>query len=377
MMRKHAFNDALDDAIDAARGGTSADAVIDRYSHAGAELAPLLDVAQRLDRVPKDAPPSVRLHDNLNVVMAAVRDARGRAAEVERPAVRGAWWNRRLAFASMSLPAGVIALALAGGGGAAAATVAVSTGVDERVERAISRMAPGWAQPIVPGPAAKPDNAAGVEEQGTPTVAAQNPKATATPRPAASGPVEATAISAPGQAASTQASGTVSNLRGSVFDLLGADGSVSVQIDGKTAVYGELANGAQVQVVGKRSGNGRIHADVVAVTATAGAVDSPTSPAPGGPKTPVPSPHVPPLQADASKTAPGQSQNTKTPPGQAQQTKTPAGQAEKTKTPGPPATPPGEGGGNGGGGNGGNGGGSGNGNGNGNGGNNQGQNERP
>ncbi len=134
MTGRESFDDALDAAIDAVRQGEHIDAVLARFPRHAAALAPLLRSAPfgTPGAGLAAAPMSERLAGNFTIVRAAVERAqmaRDAAQNAPRRAAepRAPWWQRRLAFASLSLPAGVIALAaLAGISGAAAASVAVT-----------------------------------------------------------------------------------------------------------------------------------------------------------------------------------------------------------------------------------------------------------
>jgi uncharacterized membrane protein YgcG len=370
MSRRESFDDVLDAAIDAIREGEPMDAALGRHPAHAQALRPLLETASAMDPARGYLPPTSRLGGNFTRVASALGRAQWERdqAQTRQPDTHTPWWRRRVAFASLSLPAGVFAFALLGVGGAAAATLAATTDLPEKIGEQVERVAPSWADGVIPG---------GEEPSGAAASATPTPINTGTPAPltsptagdaaidAAATPEDATV--APGPQPLSVA-GTITNVRGNTFELVVGDATYKVQIDANTTVSGDIVEGASATVDGEVTGNDRLHATNVAATAPSAAPEntppqsSPEPPGQGGP------PVTPPGQGD--KTPNGQDGPPATPPGQ--------GPPEPTRTPGPPATPPGQGddggsgngSGNGNSGGSGNGGGSGSGNGNGGGGDN-------
>jgi len=339
------FDDALDAAIDAMRSGDTVEAVLARYPRHAAALRPLLETASWADPVKEYAPPSPRLGENFSRIDAALGRARwerDQGAEGRR-LNRAPWWQRRVALASLSLPAGVLVFALLGAGGAAAATLAVTTDLPDRVAEKVETITPSWAHGVIPGGSGDVDGDAAGDTPGSPT--ASPATSTATTASPATGTEPPASPTAHGPQAVTLA-GTVTNIRGSTFELVAEDGTYKVQIDANTTVNGVLAEGSAATVDGELTGNDRVHATSIEVAAPTPGLDPPPA---SSAETPGP----------GDRTPPGQAEETTTPPGQSEGVKTPPGPPEKTKTPGPPATPPGQGGANGNGGGGGGGGGSG------------------
>ena len=163
--RYASFDDALDAAIDAMRDGQPLSVILASHPAHAANLLPLLEIALSADAAAGAAgvPPSSRLIENYSVVRAAVRRAR-MALPAEQPAsLARPWWQRRLAFASLSLPAGAVAaIVITGASGAAAATVAAArTDIPARVAEAVRS---SWVGDLLtgadPSPHSGPTNAA-------------------------------------------------------------------------------------------------------------------------------------------------------------------------------------------------------------------------
>jgi hypothetical protein len=328
------FDEILNAAIDELRDGQSLGGVLERYpQHAGA-LQPLLQAALTATAA-ADAgyiSPSPRLQQNYTRVDAAVGRARWEASRSPQPsstATPRPWYGRRLAFASLSLPVGIFALAVLGAGGAAAATVATTTGASDRISQLVEQVTPAWSHAVIPGGA----------DHDAPSMVAV-PSSTTEPAPTETSPIAptdvATVTSAPGVVAATAttengpqpiaATGVISNVAGNTFELLAGGITYKVQTDANTAITGEIAEGSTAEVAGELTGNDRLHATSVAIS------ESPSgAPPESAPETPGGAPETPPGQADKTNST---------------------GQPEKTKTPGPPAEPPSQGGAGGGGGNG-------------------------
>jgi len=328
MNRRGTFEDALDAAIDAIRNGERMEDALARFPGRGAALRPLLEAAPFAGAAASYIAPTGRLQELFDT---RVHSALGRA-QWERGHKRPEpgpppWWSRRVAFASLSLPAGVFAFALLSAGGAAAATVATTTGMSGRIAETLEHVAPEWAQGAIPGghgggagPAAPPATTSVPDATATDTATAPPEQ---TPAPANThGPQSMTA------------SGIITNVRGSTFELETADGPVTVQVDANTSVTGTIAEGATADVSGAIAGDGNLHAYTVAVSggdATPSAQDPPPQ-----------SPRDPPT--DKPATPPGQAETTHTPPGEAGHTQTPPGQPNATKTPKATKTPSDQGG---------------------------------
>ena len=357
--RYGSFDDALDAAIDAMRDGQPLSVILASHPAHAANLLPLLEIALSADAAAGAAgvPPSSRLIENYSVVRAAVRRAR-MVLPAEQPAsLARPWWQRRLAFASLSLPAGAVAaIVITGASGAAAATVAAArTDIPARVAEAVRS---SWVGDLLTG--ADPSLHSG------PTNAA--PPAT---RAAANSTFAASETSTPHAERTRTAltiSGVVSDVHGNTFALTAGDTSWKVAIDGATRISGTITAGAAATATGSVSAGATLHADSVDVADGTGATpadpgsdadprktpDPPSGHTPGPPPdhTPGPPPgHTPGPPADHTPGPPPG--HTPGPPAD----HTPGPPADRTPgpppghTPGPPAdhTPPGQGNGNGGG----------------------------
>ena len=343
MSPRDSFDDALDAAIDALSHGEHIDAVLARQPRHAAALRPLLESAPfgGAETVRAGAAMSPRLADNFSIVRAAVQRAQmAQTPSAPRIAPRTApWWQRRLAFASLSLPAGVIALAaFAGISGAAAASVA-ATNSDFP-----ARVAEFVTHPPVIG------SSHGGEHGATATAPAHTPGAGATV--AAAAQTGSPTPPSPNAPTLVTVSGTISEMHGNVFTLTAADGVYKVNTDGTTEITGTIADGATATVTGDATAQKNLHATRVDAS---GAPDAtPTAPGHGNGNSNGP-------QNDATPEAPTPGDNSDSTPGPGND-RTPG--PPEGLTPGPPGdhTPPGGGGANG------------NGNGNGNGG---GNNKKP
>jgi hypothetical protein len=132
--------------------------------------------------------------------------------------------------------------------------------------------------------------------------------------------------------------GVITDVRGSVFDLVSPDGAFLVQIDANTVVTGDIVPGASAMVEGTRVAQNRVLAVRVTVVASpatpfVGPESSPTRSAPSGHADPSPTP----IESEPTQTQPGKPPTTKTP-----------GPPIATRTSGPPSTLPTQAGGNGG-----------------------------
>jgi hypothetical protein len=321
MSARDSFDDALNSAIDALARGEHIDSVLAREPRHAAALRPLLESAPfgGAETVRAEAAMSPRLADNFSIVRAAVqRTQMAHAPIAPRIAPQAApWWQRRLAFASLSLPAGVVALAaFAGISGAAAASVAV-TGSDfpARVAEFVTH-----PLPVIGSSHDGDDRAVANAPAGAATAAAG---AQSTP-PSANAPTLVTV------------SGTISDAHGNVFTLTAADGEYKVNTDGTTEITGTIADGATATVTGDATAQKNLHAKRVDA---AGAPDAtPTEPGNGNGNSNGP-------QNDATPETTPDPENDKTPGPQNDRTPGPP----DGHTTGPPGvhTPPGGGGANG------------------------------
>jgi hypothetical protein len=259
-MNVRTFDDALDAALDAVRGGTPIEQVLAAWPEHGTELRALLTP---LAAAPGAQPPfdAARIAGGYRRVRGAVLDA--------RDAPR-AWWRRPVSFASLSIPAGILAIAAIGAAGAAAGGTAAITGQDlpAAVEQIVTLGTHGGGN----GHATPHGN-------GNPNSNGQNG--------AGGGSAGADATHPTGQPEQVTASGVVSDTRGNVFVLTASDGTAwKVNIDGDTQVTGAIADGATVTVTGDVTSTTDkiLHADSVNVTAAAPA-------APQGAATPAPPNH--------------------------------------------------------------------------------------
>jgi hypothetical protein len=316
MSRQRSFDDILDAALDAIQDGSPLDDVLASYPEYAEQLRPLLDTATQLDAEPAYLAPTARLQANF----AAVQRELGRV----RPAAAASsgqkpWWQRRITFATLSLPAGVFAFALMSAGGSAAATIVATTGLSSRVSNTVDRVTPSWSHAIIPGGDDRGEHVAPVVTRDPATDPTTAPVSTPFAAPSSvPATVAATAIAsaaavptAPGPQPIAIA-GVVANVRGNVFELTVNGSTYVVQIDANTFVEGTIADGASASVDGELTGNDRVHATRVTIVDAAETTDPPPQSEPGGGANP---------------------EQTKTPPGLIDKTKTPPGQLDKTKTP--------------------------------------------
>ncbi len=346
--RHESFDDALDAAIDAVARGEPLEAVLSEHAAHAQQLRPLLELAARAHAGAGSAvpPPSPRLAANFGIVRGAIRQRRS----VSRQA--GPWWQRRLVFASLSLPASAaIALVIAGTTGAAAAAVVVTGAqLPARVSHALRDT---WVGELLPETAAVP-----------PPVPA--PSSASGPAPASR--PSAVAAASPSQATVTLA-GVIKNATRDGFELRTAGASWRVLVSQATRVDGPLRDGAAVIVVGVQTQRDLIRAEAVAAdTSATPAVragdpsatprsGTPTAPPGVGDTSPTPADLAPGPPAGltpgppADRTPGPPADLTPGPPAD----RTPGPPADRTpgppadRTPGPPAdhTPPGRSNGNG------------------------------
>jgi hypothetical protein len=301
MTAQQSFDEALDAAIDAVVGGEPIEAVLARFASQSAALRPELEIALRAsqDASARTLPMSPALADNYTIVRAAVERAQlaEHGAPAERVAERRApWWQRRLTFASLTLPAGAFALlALAGVSGAAAASIAATPELRSAVVDFV-------ASPHVPGLTSSDRDDGGVSAPS----GADN-EAGASAGTGASG-----ARASENRPTRVKLSGTIADLHGNVFTLKTDDGETKINIDGNTTISGELAEGATATVTGDLTAEKNLHSDLVEVKpppanpARADATPTPTAHGNAGEKTAGPAPdgtpgprpdHTPPGQS--------------------------------------------------------------------------------
>lgn len=311
---RESFEDALDSAIDALRAGRPLERVLSDHPTHATSLRDVLDTALLATADGGGyVPPSARLAEHVTIVRAAAQRAHMAAAASQAVTVapqRPSWWQRRLTFASLSIPAGVAVFALGASGAAAAAGVAaVTTDVPAQFVRAA---APAWVRDAVPG--------FGHNHDGDPVVNG-SPTAEGSETDPAHGDTQTPGdINKPTTA---HIAGVVTTVNGNRFTLLDDEGEWLVQIDASTVVDGAIAEGARASVDGDLTAGKNMHADAVVVT----------SPAPVA------------TDDDAKKTPPGADKT----PGPPENTPKPTNTPRPDVTPGPAdrTPPPGPGGGQG------------------------------
>jgi len=302
------FDDALDRAVDALRGGEHLESVLARHPrHAGA-LRPLLETLQQARRAaPEAAAMSPRLADHFSIVRAAVQRAQmpaqaSPACDAGQPP---SWWQRRLTFASLSVPMGAFALLAFVGVSGAAASIAV-TG-DVPVPSAVVDLVKK-PQHWLPGTNGSDHGNASDSRQ-------QHAAGDGASASASAG----TATETPGsenKPSLMTLDGTISDFRGDVFTLTTADGVYKVNVDGTTKITGAITDGKKATVTGSVTAEKNMHADTVDIAADTGSPANEATPTPGSDKTPgSPADRTPGPPADHT-------------PG-----------AQPTKTTAPPATP--------------------------------------
>jgi len=261
MNGRERFDDALDAAIDAMRGGAPASDVLAAHPLHREELELLLGVVSRAVRADGGvaAPAGV---DSFSRVRAALRSQRMAAAGLPASGARtnGPWWARRWTLASLTLPAAAfLFVALAGASGVAAATLAVTN--PDAAAKAASAVTPEWAQRVLPkslgGEATEHSSG---ERGATPEAGGED---SGSDRGA--GGAQGGAGGQSGQSGQNDVtlSGDVSDVHGNTFVLTTSDGEWKVQIDAKTEVSGEIVEGATATVEGTTTGPKMLHADGV------------------------------------------------------------------------------------------------------------------
>ncbi len=283
------FQEALDAAIDALRGGAPMADVLSAHGGHAAELAPLLRVVASLDAPAAPPLPSARLAQNFREVRVALHKAqvaRGPGAP---------WWRRPVSFASLSLPAGLLALAAIGAAGAAAGgAVAVTRtrgDLPARVHEIVTLDFGGG--PAAPArTATRPaGNSEATEAGGTAIPGAATGAGTPPAGPHADGGDNATRRSGEGPTAHSEStagagaptdegtplpgaagvamvvSGTIKDVEGGSFTLRTPAGDWNVHTDNTTAINGVIAVGASATVAGLANDGKDLRATRVDVTA--------------------------------------------------------------------------------------------------------------
>jgi len=275
------FDDALNQAIDALQRGEQLDRVLARFPrHAGA-LRPLLETLEQARRgAPSPAAMSPRLADHFSIVRAAVQRAQMPAQPLPaRDAGQPpSWWQRRLTFASLSVPAGAFALLAFAGVSGAAASIAVTGDVS----------VPSTVMDLVKKPQHWLPGTSGSDHGNASDNASSDGHATADKGASASS-AAGTGTVTPGsenKPSLMTLDGTVSDIHGDVFTLTTAGGAYQVNTDAKTTITGTITDGARATVTGSVTAEKNMHADTVDIAAAPGANDA--TPTPGSDKTPGP-----------------------------------------------------------------------------------------
>jgi uncharacterized membrane protein YgcG len=328
-MSERRFDDTLDAAIEALHRGDDLEAVLARVPADRADLRSLIETAAAAGAgSPPAVPAPTRLDANYARLRSAVLEARAAEYEASRDAAPS-WWRRPVTFASLSLPAGVVAVVLFAGGGAAAATIATQTDVPARVVDAVvpRALVPDWAARYIPGATSDDGTPSAGTAQGDPTAAPAVPgDATAAP-PAWAGNPPGIPPYAPGPPEVTTLNGTIENMRGNTFELRVAGDVYRVTTTALTSVEGDLADGATATVTGDLFAGRNVNAMSIVASGAAPAAPPAGPPDDGGVPAASPpddggAPSAPPVDPPAEPPVlpgepPGQDPE-RTPPGQGQ-----------------------------------------------------------
>ena len=310
------FDDALDAAIsELMRGGEA------RLSaSAGEALDPLVETAALLARsagATSPPAPSGRLAENVVAVRAAALRARmAQVSPAPLPYASHPWWRRRISFASLTLPAGLLAgLAVLGvTGGAAAGLVLSTTSLPDTVQNIV-----GFE--IQSGPPRDPSVAPAAHTTGTASNGAgSDPEATSvapgghgpngTPRGSdatgrgtpgagathpAGGPPGADRTQPPGagngpgpppasslEEGAITVAGVIEDINGNTFTLRSAEGDFKVTVNAGTLISGEIGEGANATVTGSLTAGRNLRGEMVTVTSTSASSTPETAAPPGG-----------------------------------------------------------------------------------------------
>ena len=252
MIVRRSFDDTLNAALDKMTAGRDVSSVLAAHADLESALRPLLEVALRTVTDAPSVPEPTQLGSRFSTVRAAIRNQRENAGSN----VTG-WWQRRWTIASVSLSTSALAAyAIIGTGGAAAATVAISQ--PEAVSHVADIVTPDWVEDFV-------------------APASHNDQGDVRPEPQQSPPGEAEATPAgvpalvpdpeivtPERGASVTVTGTITVVNGNTFTLITADGPYHVVRNSKTALSGEIVEGAPATVTGILTVS-HIHADTITV----------------------------------------------------------------------------------------------------------------
>jgi hypothetical protein len=256
------LDNALDLAIDALQHGRPLDAVLYDQREQQTALRPLIEVADALNSPPR-LPLARALPHNYAIVRAAVERAQLAAESMSSPAPAKRWWQRRLTFASASIPVGAAVLLLTAGAAGATASVA-TTDVGQRMADAVM---PSWLEDHVPGIGA--DDPPGRGDRPAPSV---NPASPGGDTPGADNRPTLVTLE-----------GSISDVNGNTFTLSNPDGDWLVQVDSGTDISGEILEGATASVTGDLTAQKNLHATSVTATGGIPATEHPGSDGTRGP----------------------------------------------------------------------------------------------
>jgi hypothetical protein len=240
------FDDALDAAVDALQRGRPLDAVVSDFGRSGPVLRPLLETASNIRASAPRVPLSRALQHNYAIVRAALERAQmASAAQPHEPSPAPTpFWKRRLTFASLSLPVGALVLALTlGAAGATASLVVTDNG----------GVLGDLVAPVVPDAIVQDHD----NKQGAAPAASEGSSSNEAP---------GSPGGAPGAENGRQVvtvDGAVSDVHGNTFTLTDGDRQYHVQVDAKTAVDGEILEGATAEVSGDLTAEKNLHATSV------------------------------------------------------------------------------------------------------------------
>lgn len=259
---RESFEDALDSAIDALRAGRPLERVLSDHPAHASSLRDVLDTALLATADGGGyLPPSPRLAEHVTIVRAAAQRAQMSPLTTQpmtNPAARPPWWQRKLTFASLSVPVGIAVFALGASGAAAAAGVAaVTTDMPAQFARAA---APAWVEDAVPG--LGHDNDGGSMANASPSATAE----------AGASETQGDETQTPGdinRPTPVEIAGVVSDIKGNTFTLTDGEDAWFVQIDAGTVIDGEIAEGGGAAVKGDKTADKNLHADEILVTAPA------------------------------------------------------------------------------------------------------------
>ncbi|HYM14455.1 MAG TPA: hypothetical protein VEZ14_02725 [Dehalococcoidia bacterium] len=325
------FDDVLDAAIDALRRGEPVSSILAAHPKEADALRPLLQAVAEIESVPPPPEAGERLAAKFSTVRASVRNARASRAGGQRGDGRRAWWQRRLSFASLSVPAGAAAaVLLAGAAAAAAGAISQAPDLPGSIVHVVTfghagegGESPGSSATTTTAGGGTPAHGAATDvatrtgapgdeasasvaalnrtpgtETGTPAVDTGTPGVTPAATATSSGGLQTATIAAgdpvptasatpPGPVPGSR-TGLISGVHGNTFTLTSSDGDWKVNIDANTVVNGTIVEGATATVTGDITAGKNLHATRVDVTppgatATPAPGGSAPGPPPGGP----------------------------------------------------------------------------------------------